>query len=260
MSPLLRWLLNALLHNKDSSSLLSGLLANFIIGSFYLFWLYPLYIASFVLNCLWYNEIASHGFDTIKRQASGPSAAPGTSDNGKSPRASRGKSNSAIESLVLGIGEQIYSVIMLSVFFVQVSLLSYLPVVGQLLKFVLMSWLYAYYCFDYKWGLSRWSLEKRLLFFESDWAFFAGFGSPCVLATFFLSPLVGGGVMAVVFPIFVLVATASDPEAAVNDCLGGKKSGLPRLPLFHIANKISVPLVRFLQTYWSASAAKKKIQ
>jgi len=26
-------------------------------------------------------------------------------------------------------------------------------------------------------------------------------GSPCVLATFFLSPLVGGGVMAVVFPI-----------------------------------------------------------
>jgi hypothetical protein len=38
---------------------------------------------------------------------------------------------------------------------------------------------------------------------------------------------------------FVLVATASDPEAAVNACLGGKESGLPRLHLFYVANKIT---------------------
>jgi len=209
---------------------------------------------------LWYNEIAAHGFVALKRQASGSNGEPGSPGKGKGPKVSRKKRDSAIESLVLGIGEQIYSIIMLTVFFAEVSLLSYLPFVGQLLKFVGMSWLYAYYCFDYKWGLCGWSLEKRLLSFESNWAFFAGFGSPCVLATFFLSPLVGGGVMAVVFPIFVLVATASDPEAAVDYCLGGKELGFPHLPLFYVANKITVPLVRFLQTYWSASAVRKKTQ
>lgn len=82
---------------------------------------------------------------------------------------------------------------------------------------------------SYKWGFGRWSLERRLLFFETNWAFFAGFGklessysldhayqvfcvifphylsftpgSPCVLATFFFSPLVSAGVMAVLFPL-----------------------------------------------------------
>lgn len=34
---------------------------------------------------------------------------------------------------------------------------------------------------SYKWGLRRWSLEKRLFFFETNWAFFAGFGGCSLL-------------------------------------------------------------------------------
>jgi etoposide-induced 2.4 mRNA len=260
VSPTVRWLLNAQLHNAESTSLFSGLLANFIIGCCYWLWLYPLLIGSFVANCLWYKEIAAHGFIALNGQASGSSTEPGPPGKGKSPRASRKKSDSAIESLLLGIGEQIYSIILLTVFYAEVSALSLIPVIGQPLQFVGMSWLYGYYCFEYKWGLSGWSLENRLLFFESNWAFFAGFGSPCVLATFFLPSLVGGGVMAVVFPIFVLVATASDPEAAVKYCLGGKDLGFPHLPLFYLPNKITVPLVRFIQAWWASSTVKKKAQ
>ena len=37
-----------------------------------------------------------------------------------------------------------------------------------------MSWLYALYCFDYKWSLHSVPLEARLRFFEQHWAFFAG--------------------------------------------------------------------------------------
>lgn len=37
-----------------------------------------------------------------------------------------------------------------------------------------LSWLYAYYCFDYKWGLQGVRLTERLAYFERRWAFFAG--------------------------------------------------------------------------------------
>lgn len=45
---------------------------------------------------------------------------------------------------------------------------------GPLLGFLGMAWLYALYCFDYKWGLHSVPLEPRLRFFEQHWDYFAG--------------------------------------------------------------------------------------
>jgi len=45
---------------------------------------------------------------------------------------------------------------------------------GAVLNVLLLSWLYAYYCFDYKWSLQGTRLPLRLVFFEANWAFFAG--------------------------------------------------------------------------------------
>jgi len=258
--PILQWILGAPSQGPAGPSHqgFSGHLQNFIIAVCYVCWLYPLYIISFVLNCLWYNEIAVHAFGTLDQKGSGSDGEPKSPGKAKVSKAPRSKSSSALDSVMLGISEQIYSVIMLSAFFVEVSAVSLIPYVGQVLKFILMSWLYAYYCFDYKWGLRRWSLEKRLFFFETNWAFFAGFGSPCVLATFAFSPLVGGGVMAVVFPLFVLVATGSKPEEAVSACVGGnKESGLPRLQIFYLANKLTVPFVRLFQPKTSSNSRRK---
>jgi etoposide-induced 2.4 mRNA len=42
------------------------------------------------------------------------------------------------------------------------------------LNVLLLSWLYAYYCYDYKWALQGARLPQRLAFFEAQWAFFAG--------------------------------------------------------------------------------------
>ncbi|XP_048430557.1 protein EI24 homolog [Pyrus x bretschneideri] len=57
----------------------------------------------------------------------------------------------------------------------QVYVTGYIPYVGKAVNFLLLSWMYAYYCFEYKWNFSEVRLEKRLDFFESNWAFFAGF-------------------------------------------------------------------------------------
>lgn len=40
--------------------------------------------------------------------------------------------------------------------------------------FVLVSWLYALYSFDYKWSLNSRRLQERIAFFEQHWAFFSG--------------------------------------------------------------------------------------
>ncbi len=48
-------------------------------------------------------------------------------------------------------------------------------------EFLLTSWLYAFFCFDYKWSLRRQPLAARIAYFEAHWAFFGGFGAACTL-------------------------------------------------------------------------------
>ena len=45
---------------------------------------------------------------------------------------------------------------------------------GTPLNFVLLSWLYALYSFDYRWTLQATKLEHRVGLFETHWAFFGG--------------------------------------------------------------------------------------
>lgn len=42
------------------------------------------------------------------------------------------------------------------------------------MNFVLLSWLYAFYFFDYKWAMTNVPLVTRVQHFEGHFAFFAG--------------------------------------------------------------------------------------
>ncbi|XP_022762791.1 protein EI24 homolog isoform X4 [Durio zibethinus] len=163
-----------------------------------------------------YNDIAKHGFAAMGR--SGPSVVESSKQN--DALTSHSKVHAArpagLGGIMIGIGEQVYSVLLLNFFFLEVYATGFIPYVGKALNFLLLSWMYAYYCFEYKWNFSELGLDKRLDFFETNWAFFAGFGSPCVLAIFFFSPLVSYGVMAILFPLFVLTATGTDAEQVIS--------------------------------------------
>lgn len=149
--------------------------------------------------------------------------------------------------VMIGIGEQVYSILLLTFFFLEVYATGFIPHIGKALNFVLLSWMYAYYCFEYKWNLSEVALDRRLDFFESNWAFFAGFGSPCVLAIFFFSPLVSYGVMAILFPLFVLAATGSGAEQLIfSQRRKWKGVGLGRLPIFYAADTLSMRVLSLL--------------
>ncbi|KAK7246892.1 hypothetical protein RIF29_41762 [Crotalaria pallida] len=212
-----------------------------LIHLFYVLWFYPLYVFSIVLSTIWYNDIAKYGYAAMGR--SKITAEKGSSQNDSTTVQNEQhhvKRPSGLGGVMIGIGEQVYSILLLSVFFLEVYATGFIPYIGKVLNFVLLSWMYAYYCFEYKWNFNEVALDKRLDYFESYWAFFAGFGSPCVLAIFFFSPLVSYGIMAILFPLFVLTATGSKAEQEISfDKSKWRDAGMERLPIFYLADKVS---------------------
>lgn len=202
---------------------------------------------------MWYNDIAKHGFAAMEEQ-------PSNQNEAVALESTTEKENLVdLGGVMIGIGEQMYSILLLTFFFLEVYALGFVPYIGKTLSFFLLSWLYAYYCFEYKWNFTEVSLDKRLDFFQSNWAFFAGFGNPCVLASFFFSPLVGYGVMAILFPLFVLTATSSRAEQAIfSKGRKEKDAGLGRLPLFYAADTFSMWVLRLLNLEsWEQVQEKK---
>uniref|UniRef100_A0A803LJR6 Uncharacterized protein n=1 Tax=Chenopodium quinoa TaxID=63459 RepID=A0A803LJR6_CHEQI len=186
-----------------------------------------------------YNDIAKHGFIAMGKHK--PSTARMAAEKEASIVQIPGSDKSAgLEGIMIGIGEQVYSVLLLSFFFLEVFATGFIPYAGKALNFLLLSWMY-------KWNLSGVTLDRRLDFFESNWAFFAGFGSPCVLAIFFFPPLESYAVMATLFPLFVLTATGSDADNLVSSLrkqwLG---VGLGRVPIFCGADTVSMKVLSFL--------------
>ncbi|KAG2225607.1 hypothetical protein INT45_013718 [Circinella minor] len=86
-------------------------------------------------------------------------------------------------------------------------LLYFIPFIGSLLSFFITCLFMAYYSFEYKWIHLGWSLEQRLRHVEQNWSFFFGFGLPVALLTFFLSTLHAGGVFALIYPGYIILAT-----------------------------------------------------
>ncbi|KAL1320046.1 hypothetical protein HN51_064796 [Arachis hypogaea] len=218
-----------------------------LVQCFYLLWFYPLYVFSIVLSTIWYNDIAKFGY-----AAMGRSKFPGEKDSSQSnsptsQNASHVKKPAGLGGVMIGIGEQVYSILLLSVFFLEVYATGFIPYIGKVLNFLLLAWMYAYYCFEYKWNFNEVPLDKRLDYFQSYWPFFAGFGSPCVLAIFFFSPLVSYGIMAILYPLFVLTATASRAEQAISfEKHKWRPAGVEKLPIFYIADNVSMWMLSLL--------------
>ncbi|RLN96866.1 hypothetical protein BBJ28_00011054 [Nothophytophthora sp. Chile5] len=97
--------------------------------------------------------------------------------------------------------DEMYRAILVAFFLLQTVLSYLIPVIGPAASFIHLSWLYSLYCFEYKWSLAGWSLERRLAHLEQNWAYFAGFGSPFTLATFFVPNFVSKGIFALLFPV-----------------------------------------------------------
>lgn len=105
------------------------------------------------------------------------------------------------------------------------SVLHLVPYVGWPLATAYTLWVNAYYCFAHAWAARGFSLGERVAFLQTRWAYLAGFGTPLTLATTlpFLPPLALTGLYATFFPVFLILASVSDPVPSAS----GSFSNLP---------------------------------
>jgi len=147
-------------------SSLSAFLCSLFSFVYYGCWLFPVCLFSFIINSAWYKDIAEQAFIHSGQKAT--------------------KGDDAYSSIEKRVAAIVYSCVLGLAFLVFSFTTMWIPYIGEALYFIQLSWLYSYYCFEYRWTLrGKWSLIKRLAYFEEHYIYMLGFGTPFTLAFFF---------------------------------------------------------------------------
>ena len=211
-------------------------------------WTIPIYLLSFVLNTIWYQDIADQAY-------------------------ARHMGRPRLQTPVAMVRDFVFQTLVLLALLVQSQVLRItLGTVERLLwgrsyigfaAFVAyMSWSFALYAFDYKWALRGWNVATRFDHVERHWAFFLGFGLPCTLLTILFPYFISYGVYSYMFPLFILLAIRSDEAAGLLSQTTTDALDTP-CGQFHIlkqAKWMSNRVIRGIGRYcgWDMSAAPKR--
>jgi len=160
---------------------------------YHLLYLLPLYLFSFIINTFDYSDMATEAL-TIE---------------GKLFK-NRGVTTPDAD-LPTRLYNEVINALILLFFIIQCFIISFTPYLGHILSLVLQSFMYAFYCFTYKWGTDQGDLYKILAFFEKHFFYFAGFGFVYASITRLFPGILGGGIYAALFPIFLLLSIKATP-------------------------------------------------
>jgi etoposide-induced 2.4 mRNA len=203
-------------------------------------WLYPIYLLSFILSSIWYQDIADQTFLT---------------DGHQIPHRSF-----TFQRWLTQLSEEVYRALLVLFYFLQASLMSLLPGHLGLCLFTLhMAWIYSLYSFEYKWALLGWSLDYRFDYFERRAAYFAGFGFPASLLTLCFPKFIGAGIFAFCFPFFIILAVIAKPQPNIPNQTTSSLTARsfvssdprlllpPRLPIFKYSGLLMNFMLKFIQ-------------
>ncbi|KAF0980720.1 hypothetical protein FDP41_013203 [Naegleria fowleri] len=193
---------NGLEQNAMNTDYLSFILGLLFASLKNLFWIWPLYTVSFILSAAWYDDIAEHVAKktSLHKRASSQSSSSNSLDF---------RSN-----IIKKITDLIYRPIIFFIFLLQASLVSVVPIFGTITSFVLYSWLYAFYAFEYVWSYKGYSLERRIKYFEERWGYMLAFGAPNAFLSNYFPFFLSSGVWAMLFPMFIVLAMVSKPPSS----------------------------------------------
>lgn len=160
------------------------------------FWLYPLVAGSYFLAASWTMDVANAAHKL---------------------KHGRGLSMSAQNMFPPGTSRRIvlesYRVILVVNYALISFALQQIPFVGRWLAFFFMSFIDAYYCFEQAWIARGWSIDRRMRYAESRWAYFVAFGLPSTLVSFFHpSGLLNLMLFMLVFPVCTVLAMLATPQ------------------------------------------------
>lgn len=173
---------------------------------YYLLWVWPLFLLTFILNNSWYMEISEIVFQYNNSKKKKDDTTVSTTKAGR--------------SVSVLLADEVYRLLIFTVFYLE-TILSYLLIPsllgGGVLSFVLTAFLYSYYSFEYKWILMQWPVENRLRYFEERYAYFLGFGLISALVVCSLPTLLGTGISSLMFPVFIVVGQLLNPAPGASN-------------------------------------------
>jgi len=233
VSPILKFLLIA--SDENDSQQLGATVGHgmslLLMWMYYLLWIYPIYGISFILSAIWYQDIADTSFVVL---------------GGKRPAL-----EFTFQRWVNSMAEEVYRLLLIWTFCVQILAFSFIPYVGRFLAALQCCWLHSLYSFEYKWVLQGWTLEQRLEFLETRWAYFAGFGIPVTLLTYFFPRFISNGLFACTLPIYIILAILGDPQSHASET--AKDEQAYRIPIFSMAKVLNALVLK----YFKARTSKK---
>jgi etoposide-induced 2.4 mRNA len=151
-------------------------------------WIAPVYLLSFILNALWYQDIASEAIELY------PMKRPPT-----------------LSSTLTGdIAELIHR----SIF--NICFLVYLVFIRRwkIVYLVSLAWMIAYNSFEYKWVHFKVSFQTKISTLESSWVYFTFFGLPLALIAFQFPSLIENGLISVAFPFLLMMASTAGRQSS----------------------------------------------
>ncbi|KAJ9524047.1 hypothetical protein QJQ45_022464 [Haematococcus lacustris] len=175
--------------------------------SYQVLWLAPAYLTTMLVSCAMYNEMAATAVQVHPRHAAKLLSQQRSSTTTVAPSTAGTQKASSPKALSLEVAAQeVYRVVLFLVLYLEVWLIGQLPYVGRGLSIMASCWMTSFFCFDYRWALQGTPLLDRLAFFECAAPFFGGFGLLLAVVTAVMPFYSGAAVIAILFPLFVLVA------------------------------------------------------
>ncbi|GAA94147.1 hypothetical protein E5Q_00795 [Mixia osmundae IAM 14324] len=163
-----------------------------------LFFLYPLLGLSFFLQGIFNLNLAS----TQSLQGGEPVALP----LGKS-------SSSGSKSLIAKALQESYRVLLIMHYLLVCFVLYRVPLLGKPACFIYMAAIGGWYCFEFQLVSKGLSLSQRVRYLEERVPYFAGFGTPLTVISFWHSnAIVNMAIFAIAFPLFLVMATQAEPR------------------------------------------------
>ncbi|KAF1802952.1 etoposide-induced protein 2.4-domain-containing protein [Mucor lusitanicus] len=159
--------------------------------------------------------------------------------------------------MTIDLVSSVNTIILYGNFALFITFLRCIPFVGSILSFLVYSIVMSYYCFEYKWINQDWTMEQRMVYAEEHWAYCLGFGLPATTLIFFLSTLRAGGVFALIYPSYIMMASIASPEPlSTHVAHSAEPLALPfRVPVFFAIRLMNQAIIQAIRTLGGSKGA-----
>ena len=234
LAPVLSRFIGFVLPNRDSSAGVHEAIGTWLAWVYYSLWIAPLYIVTFILNTIWYRDIAIDSVDFFSKHVSVGTQSTGASD-----------------SVSASLPFQIADILLRSLF--NLVYLGYLTVLApyRILYAISLAFLISFNAFEFKYR--QFSFSQKINLIESNWVYFLSFSLWVAILVTEFPTMVENGLLGVLFPFLLINASSSVkpiPVVVPSDPLHRWTIGwFSKLPVFVVVEKLTDLIVYLINVY-----------